>query len=80
MLQSAGEIFECLVQHGCMDLSSSLDKGDYSSSPIANGGFGEVWRFTTSAGIIYAVKTLRFRALLEGDDKGAKAGCSLSSH
>lgn len=76
--QSPEDMFECLVQHGCPDISASIDRGQYSSSPVANGGFGEVWRVQISTGLVLAVKTLRFRTLLEGDDKAAKV-CTHSS-
>ena len=75
-------MFECLVQHGCADLSSALGNGQYSALPIDNGGFGDVWRVTLSSGILrniseVAVKTLRLKTLLEGNDIAAKVGICL---
>ena len=72
-------MFECLVQHGCTDLSSLLSDDQYSELPIENGGFGDVWRVTLSDGMligstVLAVKTLRLKPLLEGNNKAAKVG------
>ncbi|KAF8753881.1 Pleckstrin homology domain [Rhizoctonia solani] len=33
-------MYECLVQHGCPDLTSLIDPLGFSSSPVAEGGFG----------------------------------------
>ena len=75
-------MFECLVQHGCTDLSSLLANGQYSTLPIDHGGFGDVWRATlgsaTFNGIsVVAVKTLRLKTLLEGNDKATKVSAWL---
>ena len=72
-------MFECLAQHGCTDVSSGLASGVYSPQPIDNGAFGDVWRVTLSGstlnGIsVVAVKTLRLKVILDGNDKAAKVG------
>jgi hypothetical protein len=70
--KSVEDMFGCLVQHGCANLSLSLDPNQSSSSPIANGGFGDVYRVILDGGSIVALKTLRLPKLLAGNTKGAK--------
>ncbi|KAF8593840.1 WD40 repeat-like protein [Ceratobasidium sp. AG-I] len=69
---SVEDMFRCLVQHGCADISPLLGSSQHSLTPIANGGFGDVWRVTLSDGSVIAVKTLRLPKLLAGNAKGAK--------
>ncbi|KAF8601639.1 kinase-like protein [Ceratobasidium sp. AG-I] len=73
---SAQDMFLCLVQRGCADLSLSVDPDRYSESAIASGGFGDVWQAWmkdgTKNGILVAVKCLRLHMILEGDKKGMK--------
>lgn len=72
ILQSAQEILECLVKHGCTDLSLRIDNNRYSASAIASGGFGDVWQAWLKSDILVAVKCLRLHVILEGDEKGMK--------
>ena len=65
-------MFECLVKHGCADLSAFIDSAHYSSAAITSGGFGDVWRARMKNGILVAVKCLRLNVILEGDLKGLK--------
>lgn len=60
------------MKHGCTDLTSSMDIGRRSSSVVASGGFGDVWRVTMNDKTFVAVKTLRLHILFKGDDKGVK--------
>ncbi|KAJ1302981.1 hypothetical protein OPQ81_003273 [Rhizoctonia solani] len=53
------EMFQCLVDHGCQDLTSSIDPNKYSSCRIAEGGFGDVWKGQSHNGMSVAVKVLR---------------------
>ncbi|KAF8598370.1 WD40 repeat-like protein [Ceratobasidium sp. AG-I] len=69
---SASEMFECLLQHGCFDLSSIIDPEQYSSSAVAGGSFGDIWRGKTRNGIEVAVKALRFHVIAEDGAKGLK--------
>lgn len=71
-LQSAQEMFDCLVKHGCTDLSSLIDPDRFSSSALASGAFGDVWQAWLETGILVAVKCLRLHVILEGDEKGMK--------
>lgn len=77
VLQSTQEMFECLVKHGCVDMSSSLDTSRRSITVIASGGFGDVWQVNTTDGSLVAVKTLRLQTFLQGNDKGAKVSTIL---
>lgn len=70
-LQSGQELFQCLVKHGCTDLTAFLRHDEQSSWVIASGGFGDVRRLTLKNGMYVAVKTLRLHVLLH-DDKGVK--------
>lgn len=75
-------MFECLVQHGCTNLSSILVDGRYSSLPIETGGFGDIWRVNLNSGTlkgrsVLAVKTLKLKTLLEGNTKAAKVNVEL---
>jgi hypothetical protein len=65
-------MFECLLKHGCADLSLFIDPDAYSASAIASGGFGDVWRARMKDGTLVAVKCLRLHVILEGDKKGMK--------
>lgn len=65
-------MFDCLVKHGCTDLSLLIDPRSYSSSAIATGGFGDIWHATMYNGMLVGIKTLRLHLLLQGDDKAMK--------
>lgn len=69
---SAQEIFDCLVKHGCADLSSLIDPNRYSSDAIASGGFGDVLQAWTTCETLVAVKCLRLHIIREVGDKGMK--------
>ncbi|CAE6462405.1 unnamed protein product, partial [Rhizoctonia solani] len=54
-------MYECLVQHGCPDLTSLIDPLGFSSSPVAEGGFGDVWTGKyRDSNTKLAIKVLRF--------------------
>lgn len=69
--QSIQQLFECLVRHGCSDLTSFAD-GSRSSAVIRSGGFGDVRRLEMDDGTVVALKTLRLHVLLRDDDKAVK--------
>lgn len=73
-------MFECLVTHGCTDLTSLINNDGRSSSVIASGGFGDVRRVILNDGTLVAVKTLRLHILLEDDAKAKKVEPILSYH
>lgn len=66
-------MFECLVRHGCSDLTSFLDMSQ-SSAVISSGGFGDVRRLIVDNTTVVAIKTLRLHVLLKDDDKAVKVG------
>ncbi|KAL5640222.1 hypothetical protein ACGC1H_007481 [Rhizoctonia solani] len=63
----ASTMHECLIQHGCLDLMSLVDPLGFSTSAVAEGGYGDVWtgRFRKD-GTKMAIKVLRF-TLSTGD-------------
>lgn len=65
-------MFDCLVMHGLVDLSKSIDLTRCSSVAIARGGFGEVWQGELKDGTVIAIKCVRLHYLLTGDRKGMK--------
>ena len=54
------DVFDQLVAHGCIDMTSTIDPNGYSASPIYATGFGEVWKAHLVDGTEVAVKTWRF--------------------
>ncbi|CAE7174463.1 unnamed protein product [Rhizoctonia solani] len=40
---SAREIFQCLVETGCNDLSSMMDPSQDAARIVSGGGFGDIW-------------------------------------
>ncbi|KAG8716062.1 hypothetical protein FRC11_010255, partial [Ceratobasidium sp. 423] len=57
----AAVMHEYLMQHGCPDLMSSIDPHGFSSSAVAEGGFGDVWTGRShDDGTKLAIKVLRF--------------------
>lgn len=71
-LQSAQEMFECLVKHGCTNLTSTVDTEQHNSEVLASGGFGEIRRVALGDGSFVALKTLRLQVLLKDNDKAVK--------
>lgn len=69
-------MFECLLEHGCVDFTSQMDSRQYSSTAISGGSFGDVWRGRLHDGTEVAIKCLRFHTMAEDDVKGLKVrGC-----
>ncbi|CAE6504918.1 unnamed protein product [Rhizoctonia solani] len=57
----ANVMYECLIQHGCPDLMSSIDPHGFSSSAVAEGGYGDIWTGRShNDGTKLAIKVLRF--------------------
>lgn len=65
-------MFECLLEHGCVDLSSSIDPEQYSSVVVAGGSFGDIWRGKMLNGVEVAVKSLRFHLIAADNVKPLK--------
>lgn len=69
---SAHEMFLSLLDHGCDDLSSSMNPDKYSSVAIAGGGFGDIWEGRMQDGSKVAIKCLRFHAMPPENKPGLK--------
>ena len=65
-------MFECLVKHGCTDLTPFTKFNRGSSAVVAYGGFGDVRRMVMDDGTAVAIKTLRLHILLKDNDKAVK--------
>ncbi|KAG8752435.1 hypothetical protein FRC11_008352, partial [Ceratobasidium sp. 423] len=65
-------MFECLIEHGCLDLRSYIDPKLFSSCRVAEGSFGDVWKGQLFDGTNIAVKVLRYALVCEGGSKSAK--------
>ncbi|CAE7118077.1 unnamed protein product [Rhizoctonia solani] len=53
------DIVKLLANHGCTDLTASLDDSTCSRYPIANGGLGDVFSGRLRDGSLVAIKTIR---------------------
>ncbi|CUA68358.1 Leucine-rich repeat receptor-like protein kinase PXC2 [Rhizoctonia solani] len=56
---SCEEIVTLLKEHGCTDLTGSLDESTCSKYPVANGGIGDVFSGNLLDGTSVAIKTIR---------------------
>ncbi|KAG8729308.1 hypothetical protein FRC11_009086 [Ceratobasidium sp. 423] len=59
LVKDASTIVSLLVSHGCKDLSSAINPATFGDLPVAQGGFGDVYRGQLSDGTIVSVKVLR---------------------
>ncbi|CUA70584.1 Hypoxia up-regulated protein 1 [Rhizoctonia solani] len=66
------DMFQHLIEHGCDDLTCSMDPEKYSSCRIDQGGFGDIWRGQFQNGLCVAVKVLRFALVADGRSKALK--------
>ncbi|KAG8703449.1 hypothetical protein FRC08_002839 [Ceratobasidium sp. 394] len=55
-------VISILVQHGCRDLTDTLDPSAQSEYPIAGGGFGDVYKGGLLGGTSIAIKCMRITA------------------
>ncbi|KAG8687249.1 hypothetical protein FRC11_007537, partial [Ceratobasidium sp. 423] len=53
------EMFKLLMANGCCDMTPYLDKHTCSEYPVANGGYGDVFRARLFRGDEVAIKTVR---------------------
>ncbi|CAE6436257.1 unnamed protein product [Rhizoctonia solani] len=66
------DMFQCLLNHGCVDLTSSIDPEKYSSCRVAQGGFGDIWQGELRNRTHVAIKVLRFALAADGGSKPLK--------
>ncbi|KAB5588933.1 hypothetical protein CTheo_7621 [Ceratobasidium theobromae] len=66
------EIFECLIQHGCCDLNSSVDPDGFSKGIVIGGSFGDIWKGRLRDGTIVAIKVWRFTSMTNDGEKDIK--------
>ncbi|KAF8602236.1 WD40 repeat-like protein [Ceratobasidium sp. AG-I] len=66
------EMFDCLLQHGCIDFTPHIDLTNYTSSAVAGGAFSDVWRALARDGKAIAIKCLRLHLIVKGDKKSTK--------
>lgn len=69
---SALQMFERLVEHGCPDLTSTVDPEQYSSNMLMGGGFGDIWKGKLKNGTDVAIKVWRFALTPEDGGKTLK--------
>ncbi|KAL5640518.1 hypothetical protein ACGC1H_007686 [Rhizoctonia solani] len=63
------DVFQRLVQHGCIDLTQLIDHKKYSSCRVAEGAFGDVWKGELQDGTNVAVKVLRYALMADNGGK-----------
>ncbi|KAH7338671.1 kinase-like domain-containing protein [Rhizoctonia solani] len=66
------EMFDLLLGHGCVDLSSKIDSVQNSSSPVSVGGFGEIWTSRLYDGTKVAIKVWRASEIEQCKDRALK--------
>ncbi|KAF8593517.1 kinase-like protein [Ceratobasidium sp. AG-I] len=69
---SAPEMFQCLLEHGCTDVSSRINPNRQSATAVAGGSFGDIWMSELDDGTKVAIKCFRFHAIAEDQPKGLK--------
>lgn len=65
-------MFECLMEHGCTNLTSTIDPHRFSSGLINGGSFGDIWKGKFYDGTDLAIKVWRFTSIVEDGDKSLK--------
>ncbi|QRV95913.1 Ephrin type-A receptor 4 [Ceratobasidium sp. AG-Ba] len=56
---TVSEVIACLVDRGCANITNQLDGASYSTFPIYNGGFGDIYQGCLKDGTKVAIKTMR---------------------
>ncbi|KAF8607450.1 kinase-like protein [Ceratobasidium sp. AG-I] len=72
VLQSATEMFQCLTEHGCADVSSRINHDRHSTTAAAGGSFGDIWIGEMDGGVKIAIKCYRFHTITIDCPKGLK--------
>ncbi|CAE6535289.1 unnamed protein product [Rhizoctonia solani] len=66
------DMFQCLINHGCDDLTNLICPEKYSSCRVAEGAFGDIWKGELQDGTAVAVKVLRFALVSDSGGKNLK--------
>ncbi|CEL54360.1 Vegetative incompatibility protein HET-E-1 OS=Podospora anserina GN=HET-E1 PE=4 SV=1 [Rhizoctonia solani AG-1 IB] len=66
---SINDVFNILLEHGCVDLTSQMDSRQDSNIMVAGGGFGDIWTSRLHNGVKVAVKVWRRSSIEHCDDK-----------
>ncbi|CUA67873.1 WD repeat-containing protein 5 homolog [Dictyostelium discoideum] [Rhizoctonia solani] len=53
---SMQQMFDCLIGHGCIDVSSNMSTVQEAAMVVSGGGFGDIWMCHTYDGMKVAVK------------------------
>ncbi|CUA68980.1 POC1 centriolar protein homolog A [Rhizoctonia solani] len=69
---SIRQIFDCLTESGCIDLSSRMDNGQASAMIVSGGGFGDIWKGQLHSGGKVAIKVWRTNTLEQCEYKTVK--------
>ncbi|CUA73247.1 putative WD repeat-containing protein alr3466 [Nostoc sp, PCC 7120] [Rhizoctonia solani] len=69
---STQQMFDCLIESGCVDLSSQMDTQQDAAMIVSGGGFGDIWKGQLHDGGKVAIKAWRTNAMGKCDYKTLK--------
>ncbi|CUA68332.1 Vegetative incompatibility protein HET-E-1 [Podospora anserina] [Rhizoctonia solani] len=69
---SIHQIFNCLTESGCIDLSSQMDTEQGAAMIVSGGGFGDIWKGQLRHGGQVAIKAWRTNTLEQCEYKTVK--------
>lgn len=67
---TASQMLECLVEHGCLDLTTTINQT--SPGLVVGGGFGDIYSGKLRNGTDIAIKVWRFVTVTESEGKSLK--------
>ncbi|KEP46202.1 tyrosine kinase catalytic domain protein, partial [Rhizoctonia solani 123E] len=71
-LQSTQQVFDCLIDSGCIDLSSKMNTSQDTARIVSGGGFGDIWMGHLHDGEKVAIKAWRSNTLEQFNYKTMK--------
>ncbi|KDN40852.1 hypothetical protein RSAG8_07870, partial [Rhizoctonia solani AG-8 WAC10335] len=69
---SMKDMFDLLLDHGCVDLASKMDAEQDTAMVMSGGGFGDIWMGKMHDGVRVAIKAWRASAIEQCDYKTLK--------
>lgn len=69
---TAPQMLQCLVDHGCVDLTPVINHHGTSSGMLYGGSFGDIWRGKLYNGTDVAIKVWRMASVTEDKTKSLK--------